>query len=398
MLFFGHSETVLRFLPAVFGVLAILLFYCIGREFLDKNAGLVAAAGCAVSPFLIQYSQDARAYSMALVLVACATLFFLRGMHSARQADWLLFGLFSALAVWTHFYSAIAIAALVLYALLAWLPDLRVEISRIRMLAVGTCLAAVLCLPLAFTLLPTLIAYTAASAPAACGVLGFAIVSGTLAQMAGSYPVLMWVMIALFAAGTMQMFVIDRRKGFFLLFVTVFVFAASYLLSYHMTMIARYLIFLNIMFLLGIAVSYRILCPFLKGPGAACGVIALILLVGAPSLAAYYAGPVYEDWRGFSFDLQSRTGPGDIVVAVPGYVAQPLDYYYSAKSDGTTGYGATNVSEIETIVQNRGNRTVWFVKTYDIYSADPTGRTNQWLSNHTRLVGQESDILLSVYP
>jgi len=398
MLVFGTSETVLRFLPAVSGVIAIPVFYLAGREFLDKNAGLIAAAGCAVSPFLIQYSQDARAYTAALLFVACATLFFLRAMRSARQEDWLLFGLFSALAVWTHFYSAIAIASLVLYALLAWLPHLKAEIPNIAMLSAGTCLAVVLCLPLVFTLLPTLVTYTTSSVPAACGVQGLAIITGTLCQMAGSDPVLMWVMIALFAAGTLQMFYLDVRKGFFLLFVTVFVFVTSYILSYHMTMISRYLIFLNIVFLLGIAVSYRILCLFLKGPGAVCGVIAILLLVSAPSLATYYTGPVYEDWRGFAGKLQAQTGPGDIVVSVPGYVSQPLDYYYSAKIDGTTGYGATNVSEIEKIVQGRGNRTVWFVKTFDIYSADPTGQTNQWLSNHTRLVAQESDILLSVYP
>lgn len=399
MLFFGHSESVLRFLPAVFGVLAIPVFYCIGREFLDKNAGLVAAAGCAVSPFLIQYSQDARAYSMALFLVACATLWYLKGMRSGRQEDWLLFGIFSALAVWTHFYSVIFIAALILYSLLAWLPHFRAEVHNLRSLAFGICLAAVICLPLAFTLLFTLLSYTAASAPAACGIQGLRIVTETFGLMAGSNPVLEWVMLALFAAGTVQMLLsIDRRKGFFLLFVTAFVFAASYFLSYHMTLIPRYLIFLDIIFLLGVAASYRIFCRFGKGSTVLCGVMAVLLLASAPSLAAYYSGPVYEDWRGFSQDLQARTGAGDIVVSVPGYVAMPLDYYYSATGDGTTEDGATTVGDIERIVQDRGNRTIWFVRTYDIYSADPTGRTNQWLNNNTRIAAQESDILLLVYP
>ena len=37
MLFFGNSEFILRFIPAVLGVLSIPLFYCIGKELLDRE-------------------------------------------------------------------------------------------------------------------------------------------------------------------------------------------------------------------------------------------------------------------------------------------------------------------------------------------------------------------------
>ncbi len=61
MLMLGNNEVILRFIPALLGVLTIPLFYLIGKEFLDRNAGLIAAAACAVSPFQIYYSQGARA-------------------------------------------------------------------------------------------------------------------------------------------------------------------------------------------------------------------------------------------------------------------------------------------------------------------------------------------------
>jgi len=63
MLIFGNSEIILRFVPAVLGVLSIPVFYLVGKEFLDRNTGIIAAAACTVSPFLIYYSQEARAYS-----------------------------------------------------------------------------------------------------------------------------------------------------------------------------------------------------------------------------------------------------------------------------------------------------------------------------------------------
>lgn len=58
MLVFGESEFVLRFLPALFGVLTIPVVYYIGTEFRDKNVGLIAAALLTFSPFHIFYSQE----------------------------------------------------------------------------------------------------------------------------------------------------------------------------------------------------------------------------------------------------------------------------------------------------------------------------------------------------
>ncbi|MDD1674102.1 MAG: glycosyltransferase family 39 protein, partial [Methanomicrobiales archaeon] len=51
MLVFGQSEFVLRFLPAVLGTLTIPVFYLVGKEWFDRNAGLISAALLAFSPF-----------------------------------------------------------------------------------------------------------------------------------------------------------------------------------------------------------------------------------------------------------------------------------------------------------------------------------------------------------
>ena len=44
MLLFGNSEWVLRFIPALLGTLTIPVMYFIGRELIDENGGLIAAA------------------------------------------------------------------------------------------------------------------------------------------------------------------------------------------------------------------------------------------------------------------------------------------------------------------------------------------------------------------
>ena len=49
MLFIGQSEFVLRAVPALLGILTIPVFYLIGKEFYDKNVGIISAALLTVS-------------------------------------------------------------------------------------------------------------------------------------------------------------------------------------------------------------------------------------------------------------------------------------------------------------------------------------------------------------
>ena len=57
---FGHSELILRFAPAAFGVSTVCMLYLIGRRFVSPICGLSAAAILATSTVHIQYSQEAR--------------------------------------------------------------------------------------------------------------------------------------------------------------------------------------------------------------------------------------------------------------------------------------------------------------------------------------------------
>ena len=117
MLMFGKTEEILRFVPAVLGVLTIPLIYFVGKEFLDRNVGIIAAIAATFSPFLIFYSQEARAYSMTVFFIAFAMIFYLKALKNNDIKNWALFGLLSALAFWSHYYVFVLIAALVIYAI-----------------------------------------------------------------------------------------------------------------------------------------------------------------------------------------------------------------------------------------------------------------------------------------
>ena len=65
---FGYGEAGLRSLSALCGVLAVPVAYLAATRLLDRRAGLIAAALTACNPLLIWYSQEARSYSMLVLL------------------------------------------------------------------------------------------------------------------------------------------------------------------------------------------------------------------------------------------------------------------------------------------------------------------------------------------
>lgn len=388
MLAFGNSEVVLRFLPALFGVLTIPLFYLVGKEFIDRNVGIIAAAACAFSPFLIYYSQEARAYMMMLFFVALATLFFLKALKSGTILHWALFGVFSALAFWSHFYAFVIIASLVIYALILWIPRFRTELGNLKLLIAGIAVFIILCLPLIIVTVQLFITRTS-SAPT-FGAQGFVLIVQTFSQILGFNSISMVVILVLFTIGILQAYYIEKQKALFLILITVLTFVVSYFLSFKMPMQVRHLIFLSLFLFIGAAISYRSLFKLWNTKAVVYIIMAIMVLVSVPVLANYYSTYSKNDWKGFSGYLTKTASPGDMVIAVPGYMTQPLDYYYSSNASGTREYGATTVADLEKLQTKKGNSSMYFVVTGDISAADPSGDALAWLGNNTRFVSVDS--------
>jgi mannosyltransferase len=107
---FGTGEAGLRSLSALAGTAVIVIAYLCGRELVSRRAGLIAAALAAVNPFLIWYSQEARAYMLLVALSGASLLFFARAWRapSARNLGW--WAVLSALALLTHFFAGFLVA------------------------------------------------------------------------------------------------------------------------------------------------------------------------------------------------------------------------------------------------------------------------------------------------
>jgi mannosyltransferase len=132
----GTGEFGLRSLSALAGAATIPVAYWLGRDLTNLNAdcgvdhtiggstpqsarrtGIAAAALVAVNPMLLWYSQEARAYALFALLTALSLLYFVRALDRGARRDFVLWGVFSALALATHYFAAFPIAAEALWLL-----------------------------------------------------------------------------------------------------------------------------------------------------------------------------------------------------------------------------------------------------------------------------------------
>jgi mannosyltransferase len=132
---FGTTEVALRSLSALAGIALVPIAYLSARELISKWAGVIAAAFVTVNPFLIWYSQEARAYMLLALLTGASFLWFVRARRdpSTRNLAW--WAIWSSLALMTHFFAGFVIAPEAL--LLLW-----VSRTRAVLLAVATVAAA----------------------------------------------------------------------------------------------------------------------------------------------------------------------------------------------------------------------------------------------------------------
>ena len=86
-LVFGDHEAAVRLLSVVSGALTIPFVYLLGRTMGGHRLGLLVALLMAVSPFNVQYGQEARMYSLLTLFAAMSMVGLAQLLRSANAAD-----------------------------------------------------------------------------------------------------------------------------------------------------------------------------------------------------------------------------------------------------------------------------------------------------------------------
>src|SRR5579875_2841733 len=113
----GRGAVALRLLSALAGTALIPVSWAIGRELAGRRAAAVTAALLAANPLFFWYSQEARAYSLYVLLLAVAFLAFLRAERAATVGRAVAFGLLADLALLTHYFAAFLVVPMAIYLL-----------------------------------------------------------------------------------------------------------------------------------------------------------------------------------------------------------------------------------------------------------------------------------------
>lgn len=112
---FGDSEWSVRMLPLLAGVATVWLTYRIGRLAFDEATGRIGAVLLAVAAAHVWYSQEARAYSLNVCLIALAALALMELRQRPEARAWAaLLAVTLAVLPLIHYYN------LVVVVLLAW--------------------------------------------------------------------------------------------------------------------------------------------------------------------------------------------------------------------------------------------------------------------------------------
>jgi mannosyltransferase len=312
----AETEAQIRFLSLVAGVATTVPVYFIGRRFGGWPAGILAALVFATLPSVIEWSQEARSYSLAMFVSATATVLLLRSLERPTVLRWLTYGLVAAVGLYVHSFVALVLVAHAGYVLLtrSW-P------------ALGPLMAAAIPLGLAVLPFPFLFGeYGGKYGWIPSLTLGS--IQRTLTVLAGGLPVL----VAMIALGVLAAVShrSDRRVWLILAAALVPIVAAIVISVVRPILLPRYLVvslpFIAILAGVGLA-SIR---PMAWRVGA-IGLVSVLLVFAIPWA---YRDSHQQDWRSAGGWIAGSARPGDAVVAWPW--GQPhLGYYLRRAESGT---------------------------------------------------------------
>ncbi|MFB3815577.1 MAG: glycosyltransferase family 39 protein [Terriglobales bacterium] len=107
----GDSVAWIRGLSALFSLATVPVVYVLGRKLFGGAVGFTAALLLAVNAYAVRYAQEARSYSLVMLLVTLATWLFVRATESGRRRDWTSYVVASVLAIYAHFFAVLVVVA-----------------------------------------------------------------------------------------------------------------------------------------------------------------------------------------------------------------------------------------------------------------------------------------------
>ena len=119
------AEWALRLPAALWGVLSVYWMARLGRRLGSPTAGVIAALLLAVHPLHLRYSQEARFYSLFILLTLISTEALWRAWDRPTWRSWGIYALLLALGLYTHYFTALVLGLHGIWCLSRWIIERR---------------------------------------------------------------------------------------------------------------------------------------------------------------------------------------------------------------------------------------------------------------------------------
>ena len=106
----GFSPFFIRSLSVLFSLATLPAIFWLGCKLFDRRVGLIAVALMSCNAYHIRYAQEARSYSLFVLLATLSSGFFVACLREPSRRNRWSYILASILAVYAHFYALLLIA------------------------------------------------------------------------------------------------------------------------------------------------------------------------------------------------------------------------------------------------------------------------------------------------
>jgi len=317
----GPGEFWVRLPAAIFGIASIPLIYLLARKLVGVVPALAAAAIFAFSPTHVYYSQEARSYTMTILLVLVSSWFFVRAVEQNRETDWALWTLFSVMAVYSHTFASLVMVAQAcsLFFHKKPTPWGRLIVHALVILAMcAPGLTYVLRVP------PEAVAFHGMPKPTPKQLLHLALFLGGSGEKFILSAVL-WIaaVVAIRRAGKDNAAPGSFWRGMLIIsWASIPILLTGLASLFHPVFVQRYMIF---SLPAAVMLASRGMVALPKRRLGLWLVIALCV-ASVPNIFIRYRKP-REDWRNATNVILASAQPGDAVVIYPFYAIVGFDYY-----------------------------------------------------------------------
>jgi mannosyltransferase len=134
----GTAEWILRGLSVVFAVASVGAMYRLGRTLFGRTVGFASAALLAINPVLLFFAQEARGYTLVILLTIICSAALVRAIEDPSFRWWALYGVSGVMAILAQPQAAFALIGHAVSLLFV-----RDRVARVRALVTLVAIAAV---------------------------------------------------------------------------------------------------------------------------------------------------------------------------------------------------------------------------------------------------------------